>query len=393
MIRNNYKPRILSPLLKVIPGTARATPGHGRPTRGTILFPTDYSEPSRQAFELACRIARERGSRLIVLHVAEPMGNSSPGLASVVPLPRGYRGGLEARLHLVQPQDPDVRAEHRLEVGDAATEILRVADETASDLIVMGTRFRAGLLGRLRSGVTGKVRRAASCPVLVLTAPPRGSSLLSGSQGEEADKASPPASNAPREEDMFKLKAIVHPTDFSRPAEKAFEFARTLARGSDSELIVVHVAPVPSLLERKGYREKVETALRRMTESDPTVRMRWVLLAGDPVPEILWMAREGLCDLIVMGTRGLTGLRRLLTPSVTAKIRRESPCPVVTVTVPAAYATANQEHSLLAGTTTVSPAGSKWSPGATNGARRSGRAGKRASFIPTLSSLSSRLPW
>ena len=113
-------------------------PGH--PARGTVLHPTDYSEPSRQAFELACRVARDRGSRLIVLHVAEPVHVSSPGMAPLPPLPQGYRGAWEGRLRLIQPRDPNVRVEHRLEEGDVADAILRVAREVPADLIVMGSR-------------------------------------------------------------------------------------------------------------------------------------------------------------------------------------------------------------------------------------------------------------
>src|SRR5579885_3167943 len=73
--------------------------GHvGRLARGAILHPTDYSETSRQAFELACRMARERGSHLVVMHVAEPVQVSSLGMAPLPPLPRGYRGAWESRL-------------------------------------------------------------------------------------------------------------------------------------------------------------------------------------------------------------------------------------------------------------------------------------------------------
>jgi nucleotide-binding universal stress UspA family protein len=139
-----------------------------RPARGSILHPTDYTEPSRRAFELACRIARDRGSRLIVLHVAEPVHVSSLGMAPLPPLPRGYRGAWESRLRLMQPRDPSVRVEHRLEEGDVAATILRVAHEAHSGLIVMSGRERT-CLGRLLTGsVTEEVERKAPCPVLRL---------------------------------------------------------------------------------------------------------------------------------------------------------------------------------------------------------------------------------
>ena len=71
------------------PPISLAAGNHNRPTWGTILHPTDYSAASRQAFELACRIARDRGSRLVVMHVAEPVRISSLGWH---PCPHSRRG-------------------------------------------------------------------------------------------------------------------------------------------------------------------------------------------------------------------------------------------------------------------------------------------------------------
>ena len=300
------------------PATVGDAPLHAR---GAILHPTDYAEPSRRAFDLACRLARDRGSRLIVTHVAETV-HPGLGMAPSPPLPAGYRDAWESRLRMVGASDPSVKVEHRLEAGDPAHGIVRVARETASGLIVMGTSAPAGWMDWRTGGVTAAVRRAAPCPVLGLTVP-------------LPDARRPAvAQNSSDEERM--LRVIVHPTDFSPPAACAFEVARSLARDADAELIVVHVAPIPRLYTKRGYREEMEAALRRLTTSDPTVRMRGVLLAGDPVPEILWMDREGPCDLIVMGTRGHTGWRRLWHGSVARDVRRRASSPVLTVALPPA---------------------------------------------------------
>src|SRR5919199_2641512 len=107
---------------KRVPFGGRAAVGHTA-RAGVILHPTDSSEPSRQAFELACRLARDRGSRLIALHVAAPPAASWLGMAPAPPLPKGYRGAWESRLRLLWPRDPNVRVEHRLEEGDVADAI------------------------------------------------------------------------------------------------------------------------------------------------------------------------------------------------------------------------------------------------------------------------------
>jgi nucleotide-binding universal stress UspA family protein len=263
------------------------------------------------------------------MHVAESVQISPLGMATVPPLPKGYRGAWESRLRLLRPADPNVRVEHRLEEGDVAAAILRVARETRCDLIVMAGRERTWLERLLNGSVTEEVERKAPCPVLRLNR-----YQLAG--------AGSTAGGPSRESEGIKPRAILHPTDFSRPARHGFEVARSLARDSGSELIVAHVAPVPELHRTRGYRDEIEAALRRMVRAAPTVRARWVLLAADPAVEILRMALEGWCDLIVMGTRGCTGLRRLFARSVAAEVWRRSPCPVITVKAPYDHATASR---------------------------------------------------
>jgi universal stress protein family protein len=74
------------------PRVPLADGGPSLPARGTILHPTDYSVASRHAFELACQIARECGSRLVVMHVAEPVQRSTSGMAHAPHSRRGIGG-------------------------------------------------------------------------------------------------------------------------------------------------------------------------------------------------------------------------------------------------------------------------------------------------------------
>jgi nucleotide-binding universal stress UspA family protein len=128
----------------------------------TILHPTDFSERSGYAFQLACSLARDRGARLIVLH------------AMPVPLvqeKRGYREEMARELNRLGAPDAQVRVEHRLEEGDPATQILRVAQESGCDLIAMGSHGRTGLDRLLMGSVAEQVVRGAFCPVLTVKAP------------------------------------------------------------------------------------------------------------------------------------------------------------------------------------------------------------------------------
>jgi nucleotide-binding universal stress UspA family protein len=141
----------------------------------TILHPTDFSERSALAFRLACALARDYGARLVVAHVAEPpRAIAVEGV--VVPPPPSDLQRLREQLQRVRPEDPQVSVEHRLIEGDAASEVLHVAEDTKCDLIVMGTHGRRGLGRLLMGSVAEQVVRQASCPVLTVRAPQPGQS-------------------------------------------------------------------------------------------------------------------------------------------------------------------------------------------------------------------------
>src|SRR5262249_22057556 len=149
----------LRPSRSLMPGLNEQTPGPGsrspREERAmlavhTILHPTDFSERSQFAFWLACSLARDYGARLVVLHaVTVPTVVYAEG---VVPVdPEALRIAAEGQLDRLQPPWANVRAEKRLVEGDAVEEILRAAQDTSADLIVLGTHGRTGL-GRLLMG-------------------------------------------------------------------------------------------------------------------------------------------------------------------------------------------------------------------------------------------------
>lgn len=136
----------------------------------TILHPTDFSPPSQHAFTVACSLARDYGSHLIVLHVAE-LPLSAPGGAMIHPPPGGIREAIREQLHAVKAPDDKVRIEHVLSEGNPAAEILRVAQESQCGLIVMGIHGRTGLARLLMGSVAEQIVRKATCPVLIVKTP------------------------------------------------------------------------------------------------------------------------------------------------------------------------------------------------------------------------------
>jgi nucleotide-binding universal stress UspA family protein len=135
----------------------------------TILHPTDFSEPSRYAFELACNLARGLSARLVLVHVGTPP--AVVGHAVLMPVLAKEQEELEERLQQLTASDGNLGVEHRFEQGDPASEILRVAHESRADLIVMGTHGRTGLGRLLMGSVAEQVVRQALCPVLTVRIP------------------------------------------------------------------------------------------------------------------------------------------------------------------------------------------------------------------------------
>jgi nucleotide-binding universal stress UspA family protein len=139
----------------------------------TILYPTDFSACSEDAFRFATSLARDNQARLVILHVATPPPLVTPGeLQKILEPATGYRHELKELLGKVYAADPGITAEHRLTDGDPATEILSVAKDLPCDLIVMGTHGRTGLGRLLLGSVAEQVLRAAPCPVVTVRASP-----------------------------------------------------------------------------------------------------------------------------------------------------------------------------------------------------------------------------
>jgi nucleotide-binding universal stress UspA family protein len=114
--------------------------------------------------------------------------------------------------------------------------------------------------------------------------------------------------------------------------------AYSLARDHGAQLILLHVYPPPIAHEEivarrqpNGFHDQLWNALHNLKAPDASVRVEYQLAEGHPAAEILRAARETPCDLIVMGTHGRTGFRRMLMGSVAEEVLRRAPCPVLTV--------------------------------------------------------------
>ncbi len=144
---------------------------------------------------------------------------------------------------------------------------------------------------------------------------------------------------------MREFRNILFATDFSESSDHAFEYALSLAKKYNSQLILIHVINEP--VDLRGFyvphisfdklEEEVEQGAKKMMEKFCRTHLgdydnyETAVVPGIPFDEVIKTAREKSADLIVMGTHGRTGLDHVLFGSTAEKVVRRSPVPVMTV--------------------------------------------------------------
>jgi len=140
------------------------------------------------------------------------------------------------------------------------------------------------------------------------------------------------------------MRRILHATDFSKASSPAFAKALELARQQGAQLLLLHVMSPPSPFRasepptdylallaqaRRDVERRLGALLARARKAG--VRVRSKLVEGAPAHGIVRIARRQRADVIVIGTHGRTGLRRLFLGSVAERVLQLAVCPVLTV--------------------------------------------------------------
>lgn len=288
-----------------------------------ILLPTDFSERSLEPLGLASELARAAGAELHLLWV-DVLGGSGSGKASEgdgFPSDEDVRAawwwaGPEA-LHAKAKGHPIevVRASER--AVEAAPAICSYAFDNDVDLIVMATAAKTGLTRLFLGSVTEQVVRSAPCSVLVV-----------GPECDEHRPSDPPT--------------VLSAVDFSQTSVEAAKLSHDLCGELGARHVVIHVVsdpPVPTFyglehtmtpavwtaITERSEKELAELVRSELGGSESEVR------SGGAVSEIVRACDEHGADLLVVGSHGLTGLSRLLLGSVTEKLVRVAPIPVLVV--------------------------------------------------------------
>lgn len=146
------------------------------PVFQTLVHPTDFDEPSKEAFRIARSLAHALGARLVVFHVVPPPAVVTQDGRVILDPHNAEPADLWAEYRTLQADTPKVPVQYAVVVGDK-TEARHLLDEKIRDLgegvlLVMGSHGRRGL-GRLLWGSKAEeVVRECAHPVLVVKAPP-----------------------------------------------------------------------------------------------------------------------------------------------------------------------------------------------------------------------------
>lgn len=302
---------------------------------GTILLATDGSPHTQRAAEYVRTLADRFEADVHVLAVAD-IGSVAGAFDA---------GGVEAELidrlreqcqEWADATATDVAAaEADVVNGRPRRAILEYADDIDADLVAMGTHGRTGIRRFVIGSVTEHVLRRADAPVLTARAE------AVEDEGEEPAEDDGGAAASPFH--PAAIDRVLLPTDGSPESESAVEHAAAVAEACDASVRVLSVVDTramaaqselaPSETVIRSLEEQsthaVETAAEQLEAAGVDVETD--VIQGAPSETICEAAADGGADLVVMGTRGRSGLDRVLLGSVTERTVRHAPVPVVTV--------------------------------------------------------------
>ncbi len=190
--------------------------------------------------------------------------------------------------------------------GSVSSAILETAEEESCDLIVLGTRTLSGWKRLQVGNVANAVTAKASQPVLLVKQAPRASA------------------------DTPLWHRILVATGGSAWSNVALDYALALAKSQQLDVCGLYVADQRSR-RRGGADAKDEYVMAEAKAKAATLGVHFeaVLASGDVTTTILSTAIDKQCDAVVLGSRGLTGWKRLMVGSTANAVAAKTPLPVL----------------------------------------------------------------
>ena len=288
-----------------------------RVTFRSILFLTDFSEPSEVAIPFVSALAREHGAKAFALHVLSPRTLAYASAESAATI-AGLEEGAEKEMERLDSQLSSVDHETMI-VGGASvwSTVEKVLRDGQMDLVIVGTHGRTGAMKLLLGSVAEEIFRRSSVPVLTI-----GPWVRKGIHGGG------------------QFHRVLLATDFTPEAQVAAPYAVSIAEEHQAKLILLHVMrnPDPKATSR-NTQDSVANVMHELYEIIPEEAELWcrpeaTVRYGNPIDRILEAAEEHQADLIVLGVRDAAGhlgavthLERTTAHKVVVRAR----CPVLTV--------------------------------------------------------------
>lgn len=212
--------------------------------------------------------------------------------------------------------------------GDPAEEIIRYAKEIGADLIAMATHRGSAIARGVLGSVTDRVLRSAGIPVMAVH--PESLSAFSGSQGQP--------------------ETIVVPLDGSERSAGVVDLALGVAKAVGAEVVFFRVVQYPyygvTAIDASYYHTDYGISFQRQEAEDyldPLIKKakamgvsaRSLVVTGSPASRLLEEVKTLSRPLIIMSTRGESGIKRWVLGSVADKVVRSSGLPVMVIPPPA----------------------------------------------------------
>ena len=132
-----------------------------------------------------------------------------------------------------------------------------------------------------------------------------------------------------------RIQHVLVPLDFSGKSRQALRYAVPIAQKFTAKIHLVHILPPPGKAGLAELPRLKHAAIKRLGEMSallpPRLRAGNAVLVGKPAEQILQLAEKNNIDLIVLTTKGRSGLARVIVGSTAESIMRHAPCPVLSV--------------------------------------------------------------
>lgn len=290
-----------------------------------VVCAIDFSDASNEALRQAHAMATADGGALAVCHVVPNLHPLFPGRSvdgeTAAERERSAAAAITERLRIVgrSAADTDVF----VDLGSEYAAIVGRAEAWRADLIVTGSCGLTGLKRVLIGSVAARIVRYAHGPVLVARPSPESGIVVAAT--DLSDASLPAIDMAVQEAKRRNLNlVVVHALNLTPPS---------VLLGLGSPFGFAYTGPSAEMLSgvRAAAEKTIASALERFGGQGEII-----VGDGDPAVLVSQLSDERAASLVVVGTRGRTGLARVTLGSVAERIVQVAPCSVLAVRLSAA---------------------------------------------------------